>query len=67
MNVDVIFQDLVPFTAAGAPSGTTASHIHCCTATPGYRNSPALRLTTPTFEGFPLGVMGKVIMFIRSI
>ena len=55
MNVDVIFQDLVPFTAAGAPSGTTASHIHCCTATPG-TGLAGVATQTPTFEGFPLGV-----------
>jgi hypothetical protein len=55
MNVDVIFQDLVPFTAAGAPSGTTASHIHCCTAAPG-TGLAGVATQTPTFEGFPLGV-----------
>ena len=55
MNVDVIFQDLVPFTATGAPSGTTASHIHCCTAAPG-TGLAGVATQTPTFEGFPLGV-----------
>ena len=51
----MIFQDLVPFTATGAPSGTTASHIHCCTATPG-TGLAGVATQTPTFEGFPLGV-----------
>jgi len=43
---------------SGLTSGTTASHIHCCVASP----PPALpgnllvATTTPTFLGFPLGV-----------
>ena len=34
---------------------TTASHIHCCTASPG-AGSAGVATTTPTFLGFPLGV-----------
>ena len=34
---------------------TTASHIHCCTATPLSGNA-GVATTTPTFAGFPLGV-----------
>ena len=56
MNVDVIFQDLVPFTVTGAPSGTTASHIHCCTASP-HTGIAGVATQTPTFIGFPLGVL----------
>jgi len=50
LHVDVTF--------SGLTSGTTASHIHCCVASP----PPALpgnfivATTTPTFAGFPLGV-----------
>ncbi len=36
-------------------SGTTASHIHCCTAAPG-TGTAGVATTTPTFAGFPLGV-----------
>lgn len=37
----------------GLTAGTTASHIHCCTAPPG---NVGVATTTPTFPGFPLGV-----------
>ncbi|HEX8129614.1 MAG TPA: CHRD domain-containing protein, partial [Pyrinomonadaceae bacterium] len=30
MTVSATFSGLVTTTATGAPSGTTASHIHCC-------------------------------------
>lgn len=50
MRVQITFADLVT-----TSSGTTASHIHCCTAVPG--NGTAIVATqTPTFVGFPLGV-----------
>jgi len=35
---------------------TTASHIHCCEATPGANANVMVATTTPTFPGFPLGV-----------
>jgi hypothetical protein len=38
---------------SGLTAGTTASHIHCCTAPPG---NVGVATTTPTFAGFPLGV-----------
>lgn len=47
MEVRVIFSGLV--------GPTTASHIHCCTASPGTGNA-GVATTTPTFAGFPLGV-----------
>src|SRR5450755_2635647 len=47
MNVNLSFSGL-----AGL---TTASHIHCCTATPG-TGTASVATTTPTFTGFPLGV-----------
>jgi CHRD domain len=38
---------------SGLSTGTTASHIHCCVASPG---NAGVATTTPTFPGFPLGV-----------
>ena len=40
---------------SGLSSGTTASHIHCCTPTPLSGNA-GVATQTPTFVGFPLGV-----------
>ena len=49
MHVDVTF--------SGLTSGTTASHIHCCLASPFLTGSNVMvATTTPTFPGFPLGV-----------
>ena len=42
-------------TFSGLFGPTTASHIHCCTATPG-SGSAGVATTTPTFALFPLGV-----------
>ena len=55
MTVDVTFSGLVPLTAAGAPSGTTASHIHCCTTVPGV-GTAMIATETPFFSSFPIGV-----------
>ncbi len=40
---------------SGLTGNTTASHIHCCTATTASGNA-GVATTTPTFLGFPLGV-----------
>jgi len=53
MTVSATFSGLVPTTSTGAPSGTTAAHIHCCT--PPTANA-GVATTTPSFPGFPLGV-----------
>ena len=53
--VQVVFSGLVGTTAAGAPSGTTASHIHCCTAVPGAANA-GVATEVPFFNSFPIGV-----------
>jgi CHRD domain/PEP-CTERM motif len=45
----------VEVTFSGLLGTTTASHIHCCTATPGV-GTAGVATTTPTFTGFPLGV-----------
>ena len=47
MEVDVNFSGLL--------GTTTASHIHCCTATAD-TGTAGVATTTPTFAGFPLGV-----------
>ena len=57
MRVQVTFSGLVAQTAAGLPSGTTASHIHAPTPIPLSLTSTAgVATQTPTFAGFPLGV-----------
>ena len=58
MRVQVTYSGLVPLTAAGAPSGTTASHIHASAAHPPLSlvNNTGVATTTPTFTGFPQGV-----------
>jgi hypothetical protein len=57
MRVQASFADLVAQTNAGAPSGTTASHIHAATPIPLSLTSTAgVATTTPTFTGFPSGV-----------
>jgi hypothetical protein len=49
MHVDVTF--------SGLTSGTTASHIHCCLASPFQTGANVMvATTTPTFPGFPLGM-----------
>ena len=53
MTVSVNFSGLVSTTSTGAPSGTTASHIHCCIPPTG---AAAVGTSLPTFPGFPLGV-----------
>jgi hypothetical protein len=45
----------VDVTFSGLTAGTTASHIHSPTPTPG-SGTAGVATTTPTFAGFPLGV-----------
>lgn len=40
---------------SGLVGNTTASHVHCCTATQG-TGTAGVATATPTFPGFPLGV-----------
>jgi hypothetical protein len=47
LSINVVF--------SGLTGNTTASHIHCCTATPGV-STAGVATETPTFGGFPLGV-----------
>ena len=47
--------NIVSETFSGLTSGTTASHIHCCTAVPGV-STAGVATQVPTFSGFPLGV-----------
>jgi hypothetical protein len=47
----------VQITFSGLLGTTTASHIHCCLASPFLAGSNvSVATTTPTFPGFPLGV-----------
>jgi hypothetical protein len=45
----------VRITFSGLLGTSTASHIHCCTATPG-AGTAGVATVTPTFTNFPLGV-----------
>ena len=54
VDFDTLMMD-VQISFAGLLSNTTASHIHCCTATPGAANV-GVATVLPTFTGFPLGV-----------
>ncbi|MGA7411154.1 MAG: CHRD domain-containing protein [Bryobacteraceae bacterium] len=54
--IDTVAQTMeVNVTFSGLLGTTTASHIHCCTASPGTGNA-GVATTVPTFPGFPLGV-----------
>ena len=50
MRVQVTFANLVT-----SGTGTTASHIHCCTPAP-FSGTAGVATATPTFPNFPLGV-----------
>jgi len=54
--IDTILQTMeVEIVFSGLEAPSTASHIHCCTTTPGI-GSAGVATTTPSFAGFPLGV-----------
>ena len=52
----------VQATFSGLTAPTTAAHIHCCTAVP-LTGNIGVATTTPSFTGFPLGVMSGVYDF----
>jgi hypothetical protein len=54
LDFDTLMMD-VQVSFAGLLGTTTASHIHCCTTTPG-ANNVGVATVLPTFTGFPLGV-----------
>jgi len=56
MRVQVTFSGLVNTAPAGQTPGVTAAHIHCCLMSGGPSNV-GVATTTPTFPGFPLGVL----------
>jgi CHRD domain/PEP-CTERM motif len=58
VTLDTTAQTLqVQETFSGLGSGTTASHIHCCLASPFLPGvNVGVATTVPTFPGFPLGV-----------
>ena len=51
MNIDATFSNLV--------GTTTASHIHCCTASPS-SGTAGVATATPSFPGFPGGVTNGI-------
>ena len=53
MTINMSFSGLT--TLPAGTTGTTSSHIHCCTATAG-TGTAGVATTTPTFAGFPLSV-----------
>lgn len=54
--IDTILQTMeVKVSFSGLGSGTTASHIHCCTTLPG-TGTAGVATQTPQFVGFPDGV-----------
>jgi hypothetical protein len=56
VTIDTVLQTMeVRVTFSGLLGITTASHIHCCTASPD-TGTANVATTTPTFAGFPLGV-----------
>jgi hypothetical protein len=56
--VDVSFSGLL--------AGTTASHIHCCTAVP-LTGTAGVATTVPTFTDFPLGVTSGTYMHMFDL
>lgn len=50
----------VSISFSGLTSGTTASHIHCCEATPGANANVMVATATPTFPLFPLGMTSGI-------
>jgi hypothetical protein len=54
LDFDTLMMD-VQVSFAGLLGTTTASHIHCCTATPG-ANNVGVATVLPSFTGFPSGV-----------
>jgi hypothetical protein len=59
LAVDVTFSDLT--------SPTTASHIHCCVLPSDPMPTAGVATTTPTFVGFPLGVMSGTFSTILDL
>ena len=56
ITVDTIANTMeVKIDFSGLVSNTTASHIHCCTSSPGNANV-GVATQLPNFSGFPLGV-----------
>jgi hypothetical protein len=56
VTIDTIAHTLlVQVTFTGLLSNDTASHIHCCTASP-FTGTAGVATVTPTFTGFPTGV-----------
>jgi len=62
INYDNVAHTLaISIVFSGLTGTTTASHIHCCTAT-SFTGTAGVATTTPTFAGFPLGVTSGTYM-----
>ena len=58
VTLDVAAHTLrVQVTFAGLSAPVTAAHIHCCLASPNAAANVGVATSTPTFTGFPSGVM----------
>lgn len=56
VRIDTVLNTMtLNITFSGLLGNTTASHIHCCTASP-LTGTAGVATTTPNFAGFPLGV-----------
>jgi len=55
INTSTDTLNIVSYTFSGLTGTTTASHIHCCTATP-LVGTAGVATQVPSFVGFPLGV-----------
>lgn len=63
VTYDTVANTLTIFeTFSGLTTGTTASHIHCCTPV-----TAGVATTTPTFAGFPLGVTSGTFSIVLDL
>ncbi len=51
---------------AGLTSGNTASHIHCCTASP-FTGAAGVATPVPTFPGFPTGMTSGTYSYMFDL
>jgi hypothetical protein len=57
VTIDDFLMMRVQTTFSGLIGTSTVAHIHCCTASPDIGGPVGVVTTTPTFPGFPAGVM----------
>ena len=65
INYDTVAHTLaLSIVFSGLTGTTTASHIHCCTATP-FTGTAGVATTLPTFTGFPRSQVGNIYQHSR--